>query len=317
MTSVFEPSSLVQTAVPVSEPPRCQAERNQWMGPSRPWHWAWSMGSSWTARPCVSAPGCMPIVVERIALWGLRPVGRGGRVATVCNPRGGGPENLDVGYELGTSRQAEAAIRCRGAVLTWSPIFPRLVLFALSLFASMIAVPYTRGGPGGDDVLGLIGIGLALAGILPRVRARGVEGPVEPPRVSRPLIACAFVLGAAAWWNSNYSSPARWAINRTVYAPGCTCDDCIRALGLVSLQPVSSGCTVLPAYRYAWGQLGILSAATGTLGVLPIFRRRPTARRADGVALRCTRCGYDMTGTPGPVCPECGEDCGLKRGDAA
>lgn len=43
---------------------------------------------------------------------------------------------------------------------------------------------------------------------------------------------------------------------------------------------------------------------------------KPVARRADGVALRCTQCGYDMEGVPGAVCPECGADCGETSGDA-
>ncbi len=47
----------------------------------------------------------------------------------------------------------------------------------------------------------------------------------------------------------------------------------------------------------------------------PVARDVP--RREDGVALQCTKCGYDMEGVPGAVCPECGEDCGLERGDAA
>lgn len=283
MTSDFEPSSLVQTAVPVSEPPRCQAERNQWMGPSRPWHWAWSTGSSWTARPCVSAPGCMPIVVERIALWGLRPVGRGGRVATVCNPRGGGPENLDVGQDLGTSRQAEAAIRCRGAALTWSPIFPRLVLFVLSLFASMIVVPYARGGSSGEGVFGVVSVGLATASILPRVRWKD---PVREARwgrrVVRAALAISVLLGTTAWWNSGLSWRARNAANALVYS-GCQCGDCIGEFGFVSRN------TGGRRGDFTAGIIGAVAVATAVAGLRGLPRTsEPVARHCDARSVAMT-----------------------------
>lgn len=247
----------------------------------------------------------MPIVEERIALWVLRPVGRGGRVAADWNPRGGGPENLDVGQDPGTSRQAVAANRCRRATLTWSPVFPRLVLFALSLFASMIAVPYARGGLSGEGVFGVVSVGLAIASILPRVRWKDpVRGARWRRRVVSGALAVSVLLGATAWWNSGLSWRARDGMNALVYS-GCQCDDCIRAFGLVARS------TGGPRGNFTAEIIGTVAVATAVVGLRGLSRTsEPVPRRADGVARRCTKCGYDMEGVPGAVCPECGQHCG-------
>ena len=52
-----------------------------------------------------------------------------------------------------------------------------------------------------------------------------------------------------------------------------------------------------------------------TVMLLPVAPpvARDVPRRADGVAAKCTKCGYDMEGVPGAACPECGQDCGADR----
>lgn len=172
----------------------------------------------------------------------------------------------------------------------------------------MIAVPYAMGGSSGEGVFGVVSVGLAIASILPRIRWKdGVRGARWRRHASRVVLAAAVVLGAAAWWNSGLSWRARNAANALVYS-GCQCDDCISEFGLVSRN------TGGRRGDFTAEKIGTVAVATAVVGLRGLPRTsEPVPRRADGVALRCTKCGYDMEGVRGAVCPECGEDCGTGR----
>ena len=251
----------------------------------------------------------MPIVVERIALWGLRPVGRGQKS---CNPSRHRPENLDVGRNPGTSRQGEAAggLEDPAFTLTWSPVFWRLATFAFALLAT-IAVAVAINDRRAIAILVLVP-GVLVASLLPRVRW---SDPARDARwrrsASRTMMATAIALGIVAWWNSELSVLVRRAANSMVYS-GCQCDDCIRAFGLVSSHPGDR------RGGAAWliGTASVTAAVVGLRG-LRGASDPDVPRRADGVAAKCTKCGYDMEGVLGAVCPECGTDCGFKGGGVA
>jgi hypothetical protein len=127
--------------------------------------------------------------------------------------------------------------------------------------------------------LGAACIAVALGCLLPNVRDRTRDGmrAGAPPSL--------------AWW--------------VVAASGILLRGIASELGLIAR--LGSTLNIMSVMMFA------------TVMLLPVAtpHRRRVARRADGVALRCTNCGYDMEGVPGAVCPECGEDCGLGGSESA
>lgn len=131
-------------------------------------------------------------------------------------------------------------------------------------------------------------------------------------RVVRVALAVSVLLGAVAWWNSGLSWRVRNAVNALVYS-GCQCDDCIRAFGLVSRS------TGGRRGDFTAEIIGTVAVATAVVGLRGLRGASDSAvpRRADGVAAKCTKCGYDMEGVPGAVCPECGTNCEPIHGEVA
>jgi hypothetical protein len=131
----------------------------------------------------------------------------------------------------------------------------------------------------------------------------------HPDRVTRRLRF--LLLGAGilellvalwAFWTSSLSFGVRaWLSGYE----GCMCEDC-RA-NHIGVDSSPFRWTPLPfgygadredlAVRFGWA--GVL-----TCGCALFVRWIPIPRRRE--AFRCSGCGYDLRGLPGPLCPECG-----------
>jgi hypothetical protein len=163
-------------------------------------------------------------------------------------------------------------------IITWRPFGVRVVVAAVGLLPALVCLPGT-GGRGGVDkwieLASILGAGMFVGAIF-------VPGMRDSDRdltraTARP----------GTWW---WVAVAGIAVLLAVASQ-------VRVLNWTDAQP-----------RVLWG-VAIAALTTGLAMPVRTPRKRRVPRRADGVALRCTNCGYDMEGVPGAVCPECGEDC--------
>ena len=81
----------------------------------------------------------------------------------------------------------------------------------------------------------------------------------------------------------------------------------------VILAPVIAGISIVEnrhRIRFTFEDLWLFAIFCGPLAVLGVgtiaLARWQQGRRADMMAGRCLKCGYDLTGLRSPRCPECG-----------
>ncbi len=118
---------------------------------------------------------------------------------------------------------------------------------------------------------------------------------------------------ADAWWHGSGGFHVRLAIARWNGYDGCTCSDCAEAFGFgpAPRRHWDSPWTICGCGRRAESDMRAVAGAIGLalilggrfLPVVPPMRGE--RRRAKGL---CPSCGYDMSGLPGPRCPECGAE---------
>ncbi len=145
--------------------------------------------------------------------------------------------------------------------------------FGPRLLVALIALILTILACGGGSVIGTLSAGVAFGCVLPTVRDTRRDQTRQGSGTSAMWLAI-FMLGTACL-----------VVARQWRVFGDTDGD----LPLVFLYVVFTTVMFMPV-------------APPPTRIVP--------RRADGVALRCTKCGYDMEGVPGAVCPECGQNCG-------
>lgn len=192
-------------------------------------------------------------------------------------------------------------------------------MIAVSLHVSVTSLEW-------DDAIAFVSVlvwGIGIGVFIPSVRLNHVAASDRgfirrhPGRAWFALLGVVCIAFAASWWFSNRSMGVRAAIN-VLACWGCQCDKCFATYGLVDRDPVpNTGYALMPVTYFVWAQWMIGGIAGSVALFMPVEPARAIARRADGVATRCTKCAYDMEGVPGAVCPECGQDCGAGPGSLA